>query len=616
MPSNINFLPLHHIYTADISSSAKLESYSWGSGHFHRGIPSAEIYDVSFRVSKNPGGTSLNIQIHDVDLILWLCQHVELEFSEGEQIEAHTTLDDLLPCYPSLRSSIVHEGTKRFMDTGMTRDPEFMAMELFARHFLLDSSFFEMFGFEALHESHGLTLLHFQDIQHRSIREDLDRLDESIDSAFTTSDQTPIQLNSTTRSELQRAIRQRDLEVVKAVLLLDSGAIDGQSLCDAIRFYDPAIFHRLIAHGCIVEERGTTFEPLYLAAKTGNMDAVQTLLQNHAKIDGGSFSKSNQPLTGAASNGHFQIVQYLVEHNANVNGNGHSSPLSRAIKRKHLHVAEYLIATGALLTTFSCWELLINAVVDDESHVIQFFLSHGVGLDFDDHLPNIIPEAAEKGKFEFLKTLFSLDTHVDENVCKSVLFRACFNGHLEIVDYLVTKGVSIDMEQKTTVTLNSYEREYFDHSIMVAERNPQSLLAAALHGGHVKVVRYLIDHGATLTEDEQKLRHDYGSYFCGRRLGSLLDLEINALKQVSCPANILTGEPFDTSCSFTIGWVTALPRGTRKSVFDYGTLLETEWEHAADYDVSHCPMIAAIQDQDRRKMGRQLLTKYQSRAIR
>jgi ankyrin repeat protein len=314
----------------------------------------------------------------------------------------------LLPCYPEMSAKF---------NQGKREGHHFDALELFVRHFLREGSIFACFGFERLYEQQVLTELHFHDIhnQNRSISEDLDLLDKAIEEFskddIHESNQTFSFIEEPFLFQLQAAIKQRDLSAVCNVLATNQGFVDAKTLCLAIRYYERAIFLLLLEHGAQVDGDDFTAGPLYHAAKTDHMEAVQLLLFHGAQIEGKCSCINATPMNGAASGGHLEIVQYLFEKKgANINGNGYKSPLSCAIKHRHAHIVDYLLRAGAIILQEDYLELLSQFVVNKKM-IYGDFLEHSIACMGNDARESLRYRAHSEGYFEIVRYLLGPDAH-------------------------------------------------------------------------------------------------------------------------------------------------------------------------------------------------------------
>lgn len=89
---------------------------------------------------------------------------------------------------------------------------------------------------------------------------------------------------------------------------------------------------------------------LYFAAQSGNLRAVQNLLEEE-EVDVNLAPDGYSPLFAAALNGHFGVVQCLIEHGADVNQRNRKdlTPVMIAIKNGHFDVVQYLLECGAVV---------------------------------------------------------------------------------------------------------------------------------------------------------------------------------------------------------------------------------------------------------------------------
>lgn len=343
-------------------------------------------------------------------------------------------MDLLLPCYLEVKEKFAN---------GKKIRRSFESLELFVRHFLREGSVFATFGFENLYEKGILTELHFHEIQsrYRTLSEDLDLLDEAIDNLEEQHIKEPAQplMREPFRSTLQNAIIQRDVKFVDKVLDMKQGHVDAESLCLAIRHYEPALFRRLLQHGAQVNGTNLRTVPLHHAAKAGHLDAVRLLLI-HGANKKGDFCVSVTPLAGAASAGHLEIVRYLVEkEGADINGDDCDSPMSRAVQNNHRHIVDYLLTAGAhvlkpngLRTDVSAADIL--RVCSPDLHLAL----HPTVSTY------LLSLAAKQGDLDSMKHLVDLGADIDPEEYESPLRLAARHGYLDAVRWLVTAGANVN----------------------------------------------------------------------------------------------------------------------------------------------------------------------------
>ena len=95
-------------------------------------------------------------------------------------------------------------------------------------------------------------------------------------------------------------------------------------------------------------DEGYSSDPLFWAARYGNMPAVRALLKSGVDVNV-NFNLNCTPLHYAAEHGHTPVVKVLIEAGADVDKKGHrgSTSLHRAACKGHAPVITELIKAGA-----------------------------------------------------------------------------------------------------------------------------------------------------------------------------------------------------------------------------------------------------------------------------
>lgn len=128
-----------------------------------------------------------------------------------------------------------------------------------------------------------------------------------------------------------------------------------------------------------VNSAGQNHTPLDLAAREGDLEMVELLVNNGANVN------NYKPLQLASQKGYLEIVTYLVEHGANLNDPDIEirfdglSPLHEAVRGGHFDVVEYLVEQGAdINATHEHYGRPINMIINLDSkpnyRKIAFFL--------------------------------------------------------------------------------------------------------------------------------------------------------------------------------------------------------------------------------------------------
>ncbi len=150
---------------------------------------------------------------------------------------------------------------------------------------------------------------------------------------------------------------------------------------------DPKLEEKMIIARLLIERgarinvhsAGQNHTPLDLAAREGDLEMVELLVDNGANVN------NYKPLHLASEKGHLEIVRYLVEHGANLNDPDIEirfdglSPLHEAVRGGRFDVVEYLVEQGAdINATHEHYGRPINMIINLDSkpnyRKIAFFL--------------------------------------------------------------------------------------------------------------------------------------------------------------------------------------------------------------------------------------------------
>jgi ankyrin repeat protein len=227
--------------------------------------------------------------------------------------------------------------------------------------------------------------------------------------------------------------------------------------------------------------------------------------------------RSSDNLYRAAARGDLETVRYFVENQGqNINSKDSLgwTPLRRAIFNGHLDVVQYIISQGADLNTENQLDLHFLELVALNTHlsVIKYLVEKkniNIGNIFD---------AAEKSYLGIVTYFVENECHsinAKDNLGWTALHKAAFNGHLNIVQYLVSKGADLNTENKSGKTALNYavEKDYLEivkyfieaQGLDVNAKNSLDwtpLQSAAFHG-RFNIVQYLISKGANLNTENK-----------------------------------------------------------------------------------------------------------------
>jgi ankyrin repeat protein len=120
------------------------------------------------------------------------------------------------------------------------------------------------------------------------------------------------------------------------------------------------------------------------------------------------------------------------------------------------------------------------------------------------NLNDQLVEAAEAGDLEVVKYLVTKGVDVTNGENHAVQL-ASQNGHIDMVKYLISQGADINAGGNHVVSLASWGGHLEMVKFLVSQganvnASDNNALFMAAHGGHSEVVKYLISQGADFTE--------------------------------------------------------------------------------------------------------------------
>ena len=149
------------------------------------------------------------------------------------------------------------------------------------------------------------------------------------------------------RTPLGYAVRNGHLAA--AQLLVSSGAhVQQEFLCSAAKTGNVEMLELLLENGLLIDEYDSDGTPLQVAAGCGHEGAVGFLIKRGAQIEGDSFHMN--ALHKASQRGHVPVIKLLLDAGAEINAGSRRTPLVYASIEGHLGAVEYLIERGASLT--------------------------------------------------------------------------------------------------------------------------------------------------------------------------------------------------------------------------------------------------------------------------
>jgi ankyrin repeat protein len=217
---------------------------------------------------------------------------------------------------------------------------------------------------------------------------------------------------------------------------------------------------------------------LIVAATAGDNASVELLLGHGASVDGttgfSSISRDHTALGGAARFGHLDVMENLLDSGAKVkNDRAGNHTLTNAVIGGHAEAVKVLVGRGATLQRLNpLWRLFQELAVEyNHFETLEYLVAVEGRVD----LP-ALATACARGKANFVTCLLSATRGTTPNPLESEggpFYLACVHGHADIARWLIEHGANIS----EAATLGTP-------------------LIGAARRGHVDIVRLLLDLGA------------------------------------------------------------------------------------------------------------------------
>lgn len=283
------------------------------------------------------------------------------------------------------------------------------------------------------------------------------------------------------------AAKNNQLTVVKFLLSKIDPSLKRKLVHDAISDDDSKMLDCLIKAGVdinLIDDEGKT--PLLEAALKGSANSVGLLLEIGA--DPNIVDKKNySALHAAAECGYLIIVECLVrkESHINLQDIDQETPLKKAIKNNHFKVVQLLLLNNANISSKEdLYALLVKVIKVDAPSLINILIKKIVEVGVtDENRFTIFMMAVEFGQLGVVKDLDKIGWMNSNTLGEIALWVACCRGHLDIVDFLIYKGINVEIYQNQ---LTQYQDYY--PSIIEASNQPFVDFSLALKKSAIRVM--------------------------------------------------------------------------------------------------------------------------------
>ena len=256
---------------------------------------------------------------------------------------------------------------------------------------------------------------------------------------------------------------------------------------------------------------------LITAAKTGDIQGVQLLLDQGVDLEAVDLEMKATALDIAARIGQAAMVQLLLDKGANIearNKNG-GTPLITAAFWRRSEIVLLLVEHGADVNAVDSTNrsAMYRAITDwgetgyydDKRYLItQILLNNGADIEIADQWGDTpLMVAVEYGKKDIVALLLDkgADVHARDFIQTTPLHMAVLSGNKDIVSLLIEKGADIHARSK----------------------NGTTILHSAAYGGNKDIVDLLLDKGADIHATDENGRKPFS---CAAQNGSAATLQL------------------------------------------------------------------------------------------
>eukprot|EP00731_Ephydatia_muelleri_P037519 Em0494g4a len=286
----------------------------------------------------------------------------------------------------------------------------------------------------------------------------------------------------------------------------------------------------LLAHGSNIEHRdkkGCT--PLILAASAGHAVTVAILLDHNADIEAQSERTKDTALSLACSGGRQEVVELLLAKGANFEHRNVSdyTPLSLAASGGYVNIIKLLLRAGADINSRTGSKLgispLMLAAMNGHTSTVKLLLDMGsdISAQIETNRNTALTLACFQGRHEVVNLLVERQANVEHRAKTGLtpLMEAASGGYHEVGKVLIAKGADVNAapvpsSRDTALTIAAdkghckFVHLLLTHAAHVDVKNKKgnSPLWLACNGGHLDVVRLLVEHEPGADVDSQDNR--------------------------------------------------------------------------------------------------------------
>ena len=210
-------------------------------------------------------------------------------------------------------------------------------------------------------------------------------------------------------------------------------------------------------------------------------------------------------LIASAINGHLDIIRYIAENCIDINISG-NYVLQHSAINGHLHIIKYLIEVQNFGNKINKSIALYISTEYSQVNIVEYLIRNNA-IPFDAISTDILLLGAKNGNFEIVKYSIEhgADIHVNNNY---VLLISAEKGYLDITIYLVSQGIDINHALQINARYGNLNiiRHLVELNTNIKIDYDLMLIFSAFNG-HIQIIEYLIDQGVDITKSIKYALH-------------------------------------------------------------------------------------------------------------
>ncbi|KAJ7595613.1 ankyrin repeat-containing protein [Mycena floridula] len=239
------------------------------------------------------------------------------------------------------------------------------------------------------------------------------------------------------------------------------------------------------------------------AASHGSLSLLKQFFKWGADLNAPDMTDTWHPtaLYEASEAGHLEIVKFILEHGVDVNAKGGywDCALGAAAHLGNIEVVEYLLNHGA---DPNAPDYILFHALNGGLEIVEMLIAKGANLQVQGDAALL--GASSNGNLDIVKLLIKKGVSPKNG---QIFHRACYCGHLEVVQFLVENGANVNVLSghwgtALLAAIDGNEKEVVEFLIQSgADVNatggkPSTPLQLAIQTGHKDIEDILHSHGA------------------------------------------------------------------------------------------------------------------------